>query len=202
MNILADMDAALAAPVVPVAVDPLADLDALLGLRPVPRAAKAAARQMHAPVPVARPVPVPVPVVVARPVEEPALSQGEMRRQLAARAKADLARMDWPDRWWDGFDCGDAAACRALWASVLAESLRDAARSVAGLSRLPQGVPAGAESWVDSRDFHMVAALAGFDGVALADRLRPVLADPALAARLDGRLMAGAVSGRARGAAA
>jgi hypothetical protein len=192
MSILADLDAALAAPVAQVKIDPLADLEALFGLAPVPRAPRAVVAEGR--LPVARAAVAPL---VAEPVEERPLSQAEMRRQLDARAAADSERLAWPARWWDGFDAGDAAACQALWATVLREGLRDAARSVANLPNLFGNKLILSADWVGSRDFYMVATMAGFDGVAFADRLRPVLADPELSAAFDARLMAAEQRGKA-----
>lgn len=68
----------------------------------------------------------------------------------------------------------DAAHCRSLWAAVLAEQLR-----LASLER-PTNFDRDldiktARRWIGSKDFHIVCALAGFDGVAVQERLEVLL---------------------------
>lgn len=64
-----------------------------------------------------------------------------------------------------------------LWQGVLLQALRD----MFGTARSEKGCTASqgslARRWVGSRDFHMVCALAGFDGRRVEARLRRRLAD-------------------------
>lgn len=96
-------------------------------------------------------------------------------------------RLPWPDGWDQSRDPADMLRCRMMWCAVLSvcihavltQALRERPptrderhRS----SRLRQrDLPDG---WIGSRDFHMICALAGFDGVAMAERLRVALATP------------------------
>lgn len=63
-----------------------------------------------------------------------------------------------------------AQDCRALWQSVLAEQWRAAFQPYD--SRVGQLLREQAASWFGSRDFHLVCALAGFDGPAVYERFR------------------------------
>jgi len=176
MSLLADLERAMAGAEPPrrsLPRDVMADFAAALG--PVALRRANATPQRRAVVP---------------PDDQPRQSQAELRRALAVRAKVTAGQGDrverapWPDRWWGAFDSADAAACRALWGEALRLLLIDAFRDVAGTSR-------ASVSWVGGRDFHMMAALAGLDGTALADRLAPALKDPARAEQMVMRLRVG-----------
>lgn len=65
----------------------------------------------------------------------------------------------------------DAAACRALWVTVLHAVLEDIAATAAGRGG-PAGVPRSlmaSPAFIGSRDFHQLAALCGLDGQAVRD---------------------------------
>lgn len=103
---------------------------------------------------------------------------------LAERDAADPDRMPWPADWLTTRDPGDWAKCRALWCSVLLSCVRDALKgNHVDKSTVAQTYVATA-GWIGSRDFHMVCALAGVDGVAVADRLAQIGRDPAAIARV------------------
>lgn len=63
-----------------------------------------------------------------------------------------------------------ARDCKALWVAVLAEQWRAAFYPYEGVDgpRLRRD----AAAWFGTRDFHMVCALAGFDGPAVHERFR------------------------------
>ncbi|MGZ9812624.1 hypothetical protein ACXN5S_19340 [Pseudoroseicyclus sp. H15] len=61
---------------------------------------------------------------------------------------------------------------RALWLEVLRAGIADAFRCELGEGNV------GASGWLGSRDFHIVASLAGLDGAALMARLSKLLASP------------------------
>lgn len=63
----------------------------------------------------------------------------------------------------------DPQACRNLWCAVLAAMWDLATRPCRRDSR---SEIEGAREWFGSRDFHMVCALAGFDGMAVLERYR------------------------------
>lgn len=89
-----------------------------------------------------------------------------MTDELAA---ADPDRMPWAESWFDQTDPGEIAACRKLWCSVLLSCIRAALGLEVGVDqRNCKAIPL---SWIGSKDFHIVCALAGFDGTAIADRL-------------------------------
>lgn len=157
----------------------IAALEAVLGVAPVAPARAAA------------------PPAPPEPVAEVCITSAALRGYLAARAGADPARLPWPEDWWDRTDPGHWDACRKLWAFALLKQIEDmlivTLRRAAGTERSGQrrdvssnvGIRTQPE-WVGCRDFHMVCALAGLDGEASADALRPAMADPALArAMLD-----------------
>lgn len=64
--------------------------------------------------------------------------------------------------------------CRGLWASVLLEQVR-LAGVVCPTSVDKQLDIDRARKWLGSRDFHIVCDLAGVDGGAVFERLRPML---------------------------
>lgn len=88
-------------------------------------------------------------------------------------------RMPWPSRWFDTVDPGDVSACRALWACVLASCLKgaiaDACQRADRGNFMGQGGAVSAH-WIGSRDFHMVCALAGLDGIFVLDQVEAALA--------------------------
>lgn len=129
--------------------------------------------------------------VAAAPAPAPAAApQYESIRDICdARAIEhgdDPHFVPWPDSWFTENDVGDARACKELFGEVLLVGLRDvltgefsAARAkLAGKCRV-------SDSWVGTRDFHTVCALAGIDGLALAQRL----ANPAQRAEMAKRLL-------------
>ena len=63
----------------------------------------------------------------SRPAEAP-LRPPDLRRALSRCKGGD--RLPWPDRWWQAADAGDYACCRALWARVLYNGLKDDLRAV------------------------------------------------------------------------
>lgn len=78
----------------------------------------------------------------------------------------------------DETPAGDASPERELWGAVLMRGIEDAIGSVTALSG-NSGTHKNAEilraqQWIGSKDFHLVATLAGLDSEALHDRLLPV----------------------------
>ncbi|MGZ9812625.1 hypothetical protein ACXN5S_19345 [Pseudoroseicyclus sp. H15] len=82
----------------------------------------------------------------------------------------------------------DPEACRRLWIAVLRACIAAVAYRAAGRTMTTRahalGIDQVGRSWIGSRDFHLVASLAGLDGKALAGRLRAQLACPGAAAAL------------------
>lgn len=77
----------------------------------------------------------------------------------------------------------DTSPERKLWASVLMRGIEDAignATSLNGPTRTNSKSVTiyRAEGWIGSKDFEIVASLAGLDPVAVAERLRPALELP------------------------
>lgn len=70
-----------------------------------------------------------------------------------------------------------AARQQQLWQGVLLQALRDMFRTARSENGCTAGEGLAARRWVGSRDFHMVCALAGFDGRRIEQRLRRRLAD-------------------------
>ena len=73
----------------------------------------------------------------------------------------------------------DAAACRVLWCEVLRLAIDDLRGLGRGLHHADRRGNVRLEAWeahiwLGSRDFHHVCALAGVDGRAVIDRMRPV----------------------------
>ena len=114
----------------------------------------------------------------------------------------EATRPAWPDSWFDARDPGDVSACRKLWASVLLACIRDVVQDLQGSEGFDQKrVPVASSSWIGSRDFHEVCALAGVDGVAVADRLARLGDDRALRDRiLNAHADRSVLSGEARDA--
>ena len=142
---------------------------------------------------------VPAPPVAAMParrddrVPHVTLPMPLVRQQLAHRAQEtaglglDLERLAWPDEWFDANDIEAGQACGALWGEVLRLCLVDISAVAGGIRRAELSLSGYAttqarDSWLRSRDFQEVAALAGLDGHAVLERLTPILADPARAA--------------------
>lgn len=82
----------------------------------------------------------------------------------------------------------EARVLQHLWVSVLSQAVRDIFRTASSPDGCSEIEHRAALAWIGSRDFHQVCALAGFDGVAVAGRLRRRLTDVRA-----GRFDAGAV---------
>jgi hypothetical protein len=106
----------------------------------------------------------------------------------AAIHSVEEERLPWPDDWATSRDPADAYRCRAMWCSVLIYCLTSMLtellqhRSVfveerRNQSTLRDGAAVG-PGWVGSRDFHMICALAGFDGTAMKERLLRAMETP------------------------
>ncbi|MCB5199037.1 hypothetical protein LGQ03_07275 [Loktanella sp. TSTF-M6] len=93
-----------------------------------------------------------------------------LRAMLDELAASDENRMPWPDDWFDGVDPAHVKGCRALWASALLALIRDAFSTPTFNQTQTLGKIRATSSWIGSRDFHMVCALAGLDSVAVLDR--------------------------------
>jgi hypothetical protein len=106
----------------------------------------------------------------------------DLRAMLAEQCAADPARLNWPDDWFDYTDSGQIAACRALWGAALLACIRSALGAIGANDA--KNTRTVSLSWFQTKDFHTMCALAGFDGVALADRLT----DPARVAEIAKRL--------------
>lgn len=131
----------------------------------------------------------PRPVSVAPvPTGAPTSAEDQPLRPLTAmlheQHRAQPDRMPWPDAWFGRPDPADAAACRRLWATALLACIRDAVTQLSVYEKRRYGGDAVRGSWIGSRDFHMMASLAGFDGMALADRLMRIDDDPAMRDRI------------------
>jgi len=91
---------------------------------------------------------------------------------LAAELRAEPGRgdaPDWPDAWFsDAEHGGGAQLCRRLWAAVFLASLHDDVNEALCGGQDPPRMP----GWVGSSNCPAVASLAGFDGVAVAERSR------------------------------
>ena len=96
----------------------------------------------------------------------------------------EATRPAWPDSWFDARDPGDVTACRKLWASALLACIRDVVQELHGSKGFDRKRVPASSGWVGSRDFHEVCALAGVDGVAVADRLARLDDDSALRDRI------------------
>lgn len=99
-----------------------------------------------------------------------ALPGRPLRSMLDELAAAQPDREPWPDDWFEYTDSGQIEACRKLWCQVLLSCVR-AALNVDGSNDRQNSRPVPFD-WIGSRDFHMICALAGFDGVAVAERLQ------------------------------
>lgn len=93
----------------------------------------------------------------------------DLRSMLAEQCAADPDRLPWPDDWFNGTDSGQAAACRALWGAALFACIRSALGAIGANDA--KNTRTVSLSWFETKDFHTMCALAGFDGVAIADRL-------------------------------
>ena len=103
-----------------------------------------------------------------------------LRKMLEEQHQAQPDRLPWPDDWFDRRDPGDAAACQRLWGAVLLTCIRSAIGASADEDNGNTYVSAVPSGWVGSRDFHIVCALAGFDGQAVSDRVRRIEGDALL----------------------
>lgn len=129
----------------------------------------------------------------SEPESERWLGLEDLCRVLNARPRGPDF-VEWPEEWFSsGADSQDVARCRALFQTRLALKLDD----VVHVYLRRQGAtdkamhPNGPRSvdWVGSRDFHLDCEAAGFDGHAVADRMRVVLSDVALAKAFVARLV-------------
>ncbi len=97
-------------------------------------------------------------------------------------------RLPWPADWATSRDPADAYRCRAMWCGVLIACLSSAITEFLQPRALPEekhtnrrdlrGETGIAPRWIGSRDFHMICALAGFDGVAIRERLQRAMETP------------------------
>jgi len=125
--------------------------------------------------PLARPANRRIPGFTPRPSRTEEL-RAELR-QMARDAPGDdpnESRLPWPDDWFDMALPYQWQRCRALWSAVMISCLRTM------LTGSGKGNHLGAagvihESWIDSRDFAMVAALAGADASAIRRVVRAAL---------------------------
>ena len=132
----------------------------------------------------------PVDVSDDAPVPRPSLRAmvGELQATHPERMPGEpgweMTRPVWPDSWFDARDPGDVTACRKLWASALLACIRDVVQDRHGSKGFDQKRVPVSSGWIGSRDFHEVCALAGVDGIAVADRLARLDDDPALRDRI------------------
>lgn len=120
-----------------------------------------------------------VPVSLSDPIPSVPLSD-----MLAEQQAADPDRLPWPSDWLSGPNPYDWIMCRRMWCAVLLTCIRDALK-VAHIDKSTVAERYAASSgWIGSKDFHMVCALAGVDGVAFSDRLARIAKDPAAIARV------------------
>jgi len=125
------------------------------------------------------------PARVACPAPERIADQPRpnLRAMIEEQVAADPDRLPWPESWWHTPDSGVANSCRAMWQTALRELLADALRDVIGLKPRADVITCSANrAWLGSRDFHMVCALAGMDGIAVEDRVTAAIATEAGAA--------------------
>lgn len=127
----------------------------------------------------------PQPVPVDAPPED--VPAPPLRDMLAELQEAQPDRLPWPDDWFDHTDSGQIKACRSIWGAALLACIRHAL-DASGMTdkRLNAGARVLNVDWFRSRDFHMMCALAGLDGVAMMDRL----SDPARRDDIVARLSA------------
>lgn len=90
---------------------------------------------------------------------------------VSKQCAEDPDRMPWPSDWFEGTDTGQATVCRELWGAILLIAVRDALGIQTEMTRKLGAKFDPSDSYFHSRDFHAVCAFAGFDGVALAERL-------------------------------
>lgn len=117
-------------------------------------------------------------------VARDAPTRPDLRAMVAEQCAADPERLPWPDDWFDYTDSGQVHACRALWASALFACIRSALGAVGAVDARNTRSASVSISWFRTTDFYTMCALAGFDGVALADRLT----DPERVAEIAKRL--------------
>jgi hypothetical protein len=106
----------------------------------------------------------------------------------AAIHPVEEERLPWPDDWAISRDPADAYRCRAMWCGVLIACLTSMLtaylqpRTLRGQERRSQSTlrdgPDIGPGFVGSRDFHMICALAGFDGTAMKERLLRAMETP------------------------
>lgn len=75
----------------------------------------------------------------------------------------------WPDGWAAGRDPAEVRACQRLWITVLLSVLRDVLCVTTKDAARNGHYQRTDDSYLRSRDFHTVCALAGVDGTAVAD---------------------------------
>jgi hypothetical protein len=78
----------------------------------------------------------------------------------------------------------EAAPYRHIWVGVLSQAVRDIFRTAVSKYGCDELDHKAALSWIGSRDFHKVCALAGLDGTAVEAKLRRRLTEAA-AGRFD-----------------
>lgn len=126
-------------------------------------------------------LPAVMPVAVAD--DAPVSPPPTLRSMLDELAASDPARLPWPDDWITRRDPGDADACRRMWGACLISCLHSVLKeAMAEFARGPkkprlqrnEGRPV-LNGWIGSRDFHMVCALSGLDGVAVEEGVKAAL---------------------------
>ena len=166
-------------------------LAAFLGLAVADRPELAAIQLNTAPVTISRPTKVEVQTAADTADQR----RADVRQMLADLQSAiperavgepgwEVTRPVWPDSWFEAHDPGDAAACRRLWAAALLACIRDTVEGTRRGEALRLGSTLTVSGWIESRDFHEMWALAGVDGVAVADRLARIDQDPAMLERI------------------
>jgi hypothetical protein len=117
----------------------------------------------------------------------------DLRAMCAEQCAADPDRLPWPDEWFAQTDSGQAQACRQLWGAVLLACVRDVLGLDDKMARQIGYVRGSvSDSFFHTRDFHTICACAGFDGVALAERLTDPARRPQIAEALLGAPKGGA----------
>lgn len=62
--------------------------------------------------------------------------------------------------------------CRKLWAAIMLRALNDASCATGARREEQAEIVRKAQAWIGTRDFHACCALAGLNGVAVAERFR------------------------------
>lgn len=118
--------------------------------------------------------------LLADPAAPPRRETG-LRAETEARVAASAAEPggpvpEWPARWWEDRDPGDAAACRKLWCAVLHEAVKGLLQH--RLRTLHDPRAAAPIPWIGTRDARHVCALAGIEHDALEAALSAAWRDP------------------------